>query len=123
MAGLLTPPAQATLLLSLPTIVNVTVPVGFVPGMAVVGVTMAVKFTAWPVVRLVGALTDVVVGAPSALALNEFRARVPTVATAPAPAMLAIFLSRLLIMLPPRADPVIASALCRSRARQTPPLS
>ena len=45
-AGLLTPPAQATLLLSLPTMVKVTVPVGFVPETAVVGVTTAVKLTA-----------------------------------------------------------------------------
>jgi hypothetical protein len=103
--------------------VNVTVPVGLVPGIAGVGVTMAVKLTAWPVVRLVGALTDVEVGAPAALALNGFRARVPIVANAPAPATMANFLSRLPIMLPPRADPVIASALCRSRTRQTPPLS
>src|SRR5665213_4584121 len=62
-----------------------------------------------------GAVTTTVVGVGSAaLALNGLRARTDAVATAPAPATMAIFLTRLRIMFPPERTAVSPRHLAES---------
>ena len=84
---------QDALLESLPVIVNVTAPVALSTGPEPVldGLITAVNVAAWPVVTLAGPVTTVLVATGSALARNELRATVPTVATAPAPATIGNF--------------------------------
>jgi hypothetical protein len=106
--------------------VNVTVPVARVTGAGVFdGDTVAVNVTGCPVTTLAGAVTVVVVTVPGvvALALKGFRASVATLASVPAPATKAIFLNRLPIIVPPRADPAShqRSAECvRDNRRRRP---
>jgi hypothetical protein len=96
---------QVALAAPLPVMVKVTPPVALTTGFdpVVFGLTVAVKVTAWPVATLAGPVTVVVVATASAvaLALNGFSARIPTVATAPAPATIVIFLSPLRFIVPP----------------------
>jgi hypothetical protein len=110
------PAIQATLPepMPLPVMVNVTVPPAFTTGAGVLnGNTAAVKVTACPVVTVAGPVTVVVVGVgPAALALNGTRARADAVATAPTPATMAIFLTR--IMVPPERTAVSPRLLAES---------